>query len=210
MRKYFDVVFYTTSIPVAGALVFVTDQSGNLVTLYSDDGVTPTDNPLTTDSTGFYSFYVADGVYNLQYMVNGVSLRNLTDVQIFDESNFSSSTPQILKSVNLTSQSGNIAPTTFYTVPATGAGMYRATVDLIITTGGGTGDITIQIGNNNGIVTNTQTFDTVMSTSTAGNENGGPLVFYAAAGTPITYGTTMINVTTGSVYTLRVRLEYLG
>lgn len=86
MRKYFDVVFYTTSIPVANALVYVTDSNGNLAQLYSDNGVTPITNPTRTDSTGFYSFYVADGIYTLKYVIGPITLRTLTGVQIFDES----------------------------------------------------------------------------------------------------------------------------
>lgn len=88
MRKYFDVVFLTTSIPAVGAKVFVANAAGNLVTLYSDNGVTQTANPVTTDSAGLYSFYVADGTYTLTYQINGYTLRTLTGVQIFDESQF--------------------------------------------------------------------------------------------------------------------------
>ena len=89
MRKYFDVVFLTTSIPAAGAYVYVLDSSGNRVSLYSDNGVTSIQNPVTTDRTGFFSFYVADGTYTLQYVLGGVTLRTLTAVQIYDESSAS-------------------------------------------------------------------------------------------------------------------------
>jgi hypothetical protein len=89
MRQYFDVVFYTTSIPAAGALVFVTDSTtGAMASLYSDDGVTPTTNPVTCDETGFYAFYTADGIYDLQYMVGPVTLRTIDNVQIYDISAF--------------------------------------------------------------------------------------------------------------------------
>ena len=88
MRKYFDVVFLTTSIPAAGAYVYVLDSSGNRVSLYSDNGVTSIPNPVTTDRTGFYSFYVANGNYTLQYVLGGLVLRTITDVQIYDESAF--------------------------------------------------------------------------------------------------------------------------
>ncbi|WP_155635588.1 glycosyl hydrolase family 28-related protein [Burkholderia territorii] len=101
MRKYWDVVFFTNSIPAAGAKVFVTDStSGNLVTLYSDNGVTQITNPVTCDQTGFYSFYVADGTYNLQYMIGPVTLRTLTNVQIYDQSNI----PEISGAVTITNE----------------------------------------------------------------------------------------------------------
>lgn len=93
MRKYFDVVFLTTSIPAVGAKVFVTNSQGNLATLYSDNGVTQTSNPLTTDVAGMYAFYVSDGNYTLTYQINGYTLRTLTDVQIYDESQFASGGP---------------------------------------------------------------------------------------------------------------------
>lgn len=94
MRKYWDVVFFTNSIPAAGALVYVTNSTtGALATLYSDNGVTPITNPVTCDQTGFFSFYTADGIYNLQYMIGPIALRTLTAVQIFDESQFASGGP---------------------------------------------------------------------------------------------------------------------
>jgi hypothetical protein len=86
MRKYFDVVFYTTSIPAADAKVFVFDVDGNLAPLYAEDGTTPVTNPVTTDSTGFYSFFINNGTYTLQYTHGPDTLRILTNVQIFDES----------------------------------------------------------------------------------------------------------------------------
>lgn len=85
MRKYFDTVFYVNSLPVGGAKVRVTDSLGTVVQLYSDNGVTPISNPVTADQTGFYSFYVADGSYTLQYFTGNFLLRTLTDVQIYDE-----------------------------------------------------------------------------------------------------------------------------
>ena len=88
MRKYFDVVFLTTSIPASGAYVYVLDSSGNRVPLFSDNGVTSIPNPVATDRTGFFSFYVADGIYTLQYVLGGNTLRTLTNVQIYDESQF--------------------------------------------------------------------------------------------------------------------------
>jgi hypothetical protein len=36
-----------------------------LATLYSDNGVTPKDNPFVTDAKGSYNFYVAQGIYDI-------------------------------------------------------------------------------------------------------------------------------------------------
>ncbi len=50
--------------------------------LYSDDGVTQTSNPVTADSLGRYSFYVADGHYDLVGSAPGYTGITLTDVAI--------------------------------------------------------------------------------------------------------------------------------
>lgn len=89
MRKYFDTAFLITSVPAVGAYVYVYQSDGvTLAQLYSDNGVTPLANPVTTDRTGFYSFYVADGTYTLQYVLAGTVLRTIAGVEIFDEAQF--------------------------------------------------------------------------------------------------------------------------
>ena len=47
--------------PVAGASVLVTTIGGAVATIYSDNGVTTTTNPLTADANGMFAFYAADG-----------------------------------------------------------------------------------------------------------------------------------------------------
>lgn len=93
MIKYFDTVFLTTSIPAVGALVYVLDGSGNRAPLFSDSaGTIPLANPVTTDRTGFFSFYVADGTYTLQYVLSGTVLRTITDVQLYTLADFAAPT----------------------------------------------------------------------------------------------------------------------
>lgn len=54
--------------PLAGASVTVTDNANGLpAALYSDNGVTPLPQPLTTDGTGYFGFYAADGKYTLTF-----------------------------------------------------------------------------------------------------------------------------------------------
>lgn len=130
MRKYFDVVFYTTSIPVANALVYVTDSNGNLAQLYSDNGVTLITNPTRTDSTGFYSFYVVDGIYTLKYVIGPITLRTLTGVQIYDEST-ASGVPNEIANGTATS-AGTLTGTE--TVPVSrGAGLLQTTWNTVAT-----------------------------------------------------------------------------
>jgi hypothetical protein len=47
---------------ISGASVLIS-QDGSPATIYSDNGVTPKANPLTTGSNGEYSFYAAGGTY---------------------------------------------------------------------------------------------------------------------------------------------------
>lgn len=54
--------------PLAGVLVTVTsDATGQPAALYSDNGVTPLAQPLTTDNDGHFGFYVGDGKYTLTF-----------------------------------------------------------------------------------------------------------------------------------------------
>lgn len=53
-----------------------------LAELYSDDGVTPTDNPVKSNSLGDYSFYVSAGVYRLVVNEGTVQQKELSNVFI--------------------------------------------------------------------------------------------------------------------------------
>jgi hypothetical protein len=65
--------------------VYVRKESDNtLATLYSDDGVTPTGNPVTTDNDGEFSFYAADDDYKLQVYIEGVQQQEVRHYQHFD------------------------------------------------------------------------------------------------------------------------------
>ena len=54
--------------PLSGVSITVTDDATNLpASLYSDNGVTPLAQPLTTDDDGYFSFAAADGSYTLTF-----------------------------------------------------------------------------------------------------------------------------------------------
>lgn len=122
--------------------------------------------------------------------------------------------PQVVAVLNLTGQTAAIGQTTLYTVPAGGAGMYRASVSLILTTAGTGGVIFENTGWNNGTVANTVSTGNLSTTTTLGTEinsyTTGATCFYSAAGTTITYQTTFSGVTGSPAYSIRIRLEYLG
>jgi len=59
--------------------------TGNgLASIYSDDGITLTSNPLTTNALGKFDFYVADGRYDLNISGTGFPAVMLTNIEIAD------------------------------------------------------------------------------------------------------------------------------
>lgn len=85
MRKYTDVLYTILGTPLAGASVDVYNTGTTTpATLYSDDGVTSTANPLTTDASGTFAFYVEDGRYDIRITGTGVTTKLTTDIEIFD------------------------------------------------------------------------------------------------------------------------------
>lgn len=85
MQKYQDAILRTDGRPVSGASVTVTTTAGATPTLYSDNGVTAlASNVLTSDTSGEYSFYAANGRYNLAISGTGITSETRSDVVLFD------------------------------------------------------------------------------------------------------------------------------
>lgn len=89
MKKRFDSILNDRNgKPVSGINVAVrtvaNHPNGALATIYSDEGITPAANPLTTDSLGYYEYYVADGDYSETIYGTGIATRYITDVTIED------------------------------------------------------------------------------------------------------------------------------
>lgn len=83
MQKYQNVIQDKNGNVIVGASVLVQSYPGALTsTIYKDNGVTTTANPLTTDSNGNFSFFAIDGLY--QFVVSGAAINTftLTAVQI--------------------------------------------------------------------------------------------------------------------------------
>lgn len=89
MEKHQDSVLVSSGgfmRPLAGALVYVRDHTTQeLATLYSDNGISETSNPTTTDTAGFYSFYVLNGLYDITVTKSGFASVTKTAVEIVDE-----------------------------------------------------------------------------------------------------------------------------
>jgi len=72
MQHYTDWVTDAQGNALSGATVTVYDAgTTNLSTIYSDNGVTPTGNPITTGTDGNFDFYAADGRYDLVFAKSG-------------------------------------------------------------------------------------------------------------------------------------------
>ncbi|MET3372019.1 hypothetical protein ABIC89_001060 [Variovorax boronicumulans] len=81
MQKYQNNIAARNGDAVVGIKVLIKlAGTATPATIYSDDGVTVTPNPLTTNANGYFEFYVANGLYDIA--VSGVNM--YTDVLIAD------------------------------------------------------------------------------------------------------------------------------
>ncbi len=85
MQKYINSIAASTGAPVAGASIQVNVQATGLpATIYSDNGVTQAPNPLTTDNNGAFSFYAADGRYQLVVSGANITTTTINDILFVD------------------------------------------------------------------------------------------------------------------------------
>ena len=83
MKKYQDFITDTEGHPLANVAVTVyLAGTQTLASLYSSAQL-ETLNPVHSDADGFYSFYVADGVYDLALAGSGIAPRIMYAVEIF-------------------------------------------------------------------------------------------------------------------------------
>lgn len=124
--------------------------------------------------------------------------------------------PAIIAQVNLTGQAAPIGATTLYSVPASGAGIYRASISLD-TSVSGVGTVQASILFNNGIFGGSATASTApislaALTGPLGNQAtpNNVITFLSGASQLISYSTNAPGIGGGAQYALRIRLEYLG
>ena len=89
MTRFEGQVINQIGVPINGVTVTVrvanaTPGTGALATLYSDNGVTTTTNPVTADSNGRYWFYVADGKYDITFSGTGLTTYIRANIEIAD------------------------------------------------------------------------------------------------------------------------------
>lgn len=121
MQRFRDVLQDRGGNAVVGASVRVQTYPGAVdATIYSDDGVTVQGNPITTGANGEFSFYAADGRYQLVVTATGYSTRTITDIILED--------PAAASAGVFTTLSVSGAATLSSTLAVTGAASFSSTV----------------------------------------------------------------------------------
>lgn len=188
--------------------------TGTLVTLYSNSALSAQTNPFLGDTFGNVNFWAAPGTYDISiaapllptytYSVTLGGMGVLTAVPVIAE-------------VNLTTQAGNLGPTTFYAVPSIGAGIYRFHC-YIVETQAATSSSTTPLCNAVFTDLDTSVAETISTGSGSGANTVGtlnnafPTYLNVKASTNIQYSTSSYasSGATPMQYALHIRLEYLG
>jgi len=85
VQKYENNLLRAGGYPIQGASILVQTSVGATATIYSDNGVTPAANPLTSDTQGNFSFYAADGVYQIVVSGLGLQTQTVTGIHLEDQ-----------------------------------------------------------------------------------------------------------------------------
>lgn len=85
MRKYFDSLIDIEGRPIPNADIFVKDELGDPVTIYSEDGGAEIAQPIKTNSLGYYEFYAPDGTYTIHLGYLDAPPVIIAGVQIYDD-----------------------------------------------------------------------------------------------------------------------------
>jgi hypothetical protein len=127
MQKYINDIIGTsgsTLSPITGATcsVYLTGTS-TLATLYSDNGVTPKANPISSSATGRIEFYAADGRYDISVAKTGYTTVTLADILLEDPAN---AQPGVFTTLSAT---GNVSGVnTTGTISSAASGLYATSI----------------------------------------------------------------------------------
>ncbi|MHB8392316.1 MAG: right-handed parallel beta-helix repeat-containing protein [Acidobacteriaceae bacterium] len=106
-----------------GTITVYLHGTSTKATLYSDDGVTTTTNPIVSDSLGRYAFYVTDGRYDLTCAGSSMTPYTVSDVLIVEDPSFQDSIAAI-KGVTWQDTNTVISTRGYYAPGDGGAGTY--------------------------------------------------------------------------------------
>lgn len=84
MQKYQNALLNRNGDGIPNASVLVKDTAGTVVAIYSTAEYGELSNPFTTDILGNFSFYAANGRYNLTFSKDGTVIGTETDVLLYD------------------------------------------------------------------------------------------------------------------------------
>ncbi len=212
MQKYTDVVISQDGAALEGITVTVKTYPGAVTaTIYSDDGITPATNPLTTDANGRFSFYAADGHYSLVVSgtsVNGTTITTYTidDILLEDPSDENAITCTTLSGTDTTdaTSSTEAAIKTAGGLAVAKKLFVGTLLDLSTNTAG---QIKFPATQNPSADSNTLddyeegTFTPVVKDAATGNEAtaGTAIGYYIKVGKLVTFTITIVNITTAGL-----------
>jgi hypothetical protein len=140
MQRYFDAVQNRAGEALVGASVTVyIGGTTTPATLYSDNGVTPTANPLTTNVDGEYAFYAANGTYTLVITATNYDSETKPGTVLFDPTDVGAALPLIGTGLRANEAGYRTVPqnlkTINYTITASDSGghIFTATSGLTFT-----------------------------------------------------------------------------
>lgn len=142
MQKYQDVILKPDGTVIQGASVLVQSYPGAITsTIYSDDGVTTQTNPMTTDSLGRFSFYAANGQYQLVVSGASIETQTVTDILLDDPPAYDATTftPAIAGDVT----PGTVSYSSRFGTYTKVGDLVTVTIGIVFTTYTGAGSITV-------------------------------------------------------------------
>lgn len=188
--------------------------TGNLVLANSPTIVTPTLTTATLSNPSLTGTVAGAATYSNPTLtapvINSPAITSIAQLNGIGVVGFAG-VPAQYASNNLTGQLAALSATTLYATPAlNGAGTYRVSGAIPVTTTGAGGTISFNLictdRDTNATVTQTVTTPTVTALSTTSIQ----FVCNTKAGTNIQYSTVFNTITGSPAYALRLMLEFLG
>jgi hypothetical protein len=111
-------------------------------------------------------------------------------------------------SISLTGQTASIPSAPFHFAQT--SALYRANYDLLTTTAGSAGTVSLDLTHDNGGQIVTFTIAVPLDLTTIGDEVSGSVVMWVPVGITVNYATTVVGATGSPDYAVRLRMESLG
>jgi hypothetical protein len=157
VERYFDIATDRRGNSISGAIVTIKTPAGANATIYSDNGVTTTSNPITTDADGKYTFFAKNGKYTIQIVAEGYGSVTKDNIVLYDPIDAQMNVNDITTTVYTLSASDigqwlDFNNSTTAVVTLTTANTY-AVGDTTILKQKGAGQVQVAVGTNVAVVT---------------------------------------------------------